>query len=288
MTAAEHCRALRDTLSYLDYPGHASEEDKKIAEKLFSLLDRLEQSPLPENDKLSAREFTETLTWFLKNTSLDLKADPGKYTVRIAGIMEAANIRRKHVFITGLAANQIPRLPLTYPPLTKEESLRIPNTSLDKTLLLEKYNFFCALLSASESLHLSVAETSGTTTQVPSPFFTRFENAEHVTKIPGSHALSSNQECAGRYLAENAPEKCKELFGLTPLREIASRIGIETVARQNTCDTPYDGIFSGEEDLAKAFSDKYSEQEFSPTALECYAKCPFDWYISHHPSQSEA
>ena len=281
-TVSEHSKNLRQLLEDLNYPYHASDEDKQAAEKLLSLLDTLEHASRPVNEKLSAREFSETLTRFLKNISLDLPADPGTYTVRIAGIMEAANTRRKHVFITGLAANQIPRLPLTYPPLTREETQRIRNTSLEETLLLEKYYFFCALLSATESLHLSVAGRSGTRTQVPSPFFTRFGDAERVQVIPGSHALSANQEHAGKYLAADSPEKCRELFGLTPLRDIASRIGIETVARQNACDTPYDGFFSGEDDLREAFSQRYSEEEFGPTALECYAKCPFDWYITHH------
>ena len=103
-TVSEHSKNLRQLLEDLNYPYHAADEDKQAAEKLLSLLDKLEHASRPVNEKLSAREFTETLTRFLKNISLDLPADPGKYTVRIAGIMEAANTRKKHVFINGLAA----------------------------------------------------------------------------------------------------------------------------------------------------------------------------------------
>ncbi|MDD1718798.1 MAG: PD-(D/E)XK nuclease family protein, partial [Methanoregulaceae archaeon] len=62
--------------------------------------------------------------------------------------------------------------------------------------------------------------------------------------------------------------------------EMVGRVNMERYYRTGICDSAYDGVLSGDEQISEALAGHYGpEHIYSATSLETYAECPFHYFL---------
>ncbi|MDO9033969.1 MAG: PD-(D/E)XK nuclease family protein, partial [Methanoregula sp.] len=68
--------------------------------------------------------------------------------------------------------------------------------------------------------------------------------------------------------------------GSLGINDLVERINMERYYRRGVCDSPYDGILS-DESIREVLAERYGpEHVYSPTSLETYASCPFEYFLN--------
>lgn len=285
LTIRGHSERLLQTIKDLSLLPKTKTYDNAAVYEFSKIIEEVSSSVVGNSGEFSESGYLETITNLARMHSLKNPHEPEE-TVTISGLREAAHTKAKHVFIVNLTSSAIPRVEMTFPFLTMDETAALRKKDLKQYIITEKFYFLAALLTASESLHLSAPEKSENSYNTPSPFFMRFPNINKISEENLSrnyHSLTENQIMAGEYIRENRSEG-ETLFGVHSHLELASRAGVELIDRKGVVtNSGYMADFSEMEEIREEFLEKYSDEKtFSPTMLEKYAKCPFAWYLEKH------
>jgi ATP-dependent helicase/DNAse subunit B len=69
--------------------------------------------------------------------------------------------------------------------------------------------------------------------------------------------------------------------GSLNISDLVERVNMEQYYRRGICDSPYDGILSGNELIRAVLAALYGpDHVYSPTSLETYASCPFEYFLN--------
>jgi len=192
------------------------------------------------------------------------------------------------VFIGGLVEGTFPRLVTRLPFTNSLENARMGTRTLSAILREEQYYFISALLSAEKIVYLSAPLADGEKPLLTSAFF---EQARMRTgnrpwpEATGQEPIVSRRTAAT--LAGSGVRDGNPCFVLDKIpnsldiSDLAGRVNMERFWRRGACDSPYDGILSGDEAIRAALAGRYGpDHVYSPTSLEVYAGCPFAYFLS--------
>lgn len=200
--------------------------------------------------------------------------NPDRYAVELLPVPEALGRRFDQVFIVDIASSRLPAIPAT-DPLLDDHDRRVINTLMKKTLLrifvddpfeplitpprqaLEPFWFACAIASAQQAVHFSVAHRDEQgREQAPSEFFTWL--TDHLE-------LSDNNPQIDRQWV--SPQRFRFYQGhMAAIEQTAPRFnfGVPTVLQ----------AFNGR-------LDPRPQAVLSPTMIEAFYDCRFKGFFQH-------
>ncbi len=136
-------------------------------------------------------------------------------------------------------------------------------------------------------MYLSAPLAEGDTPLLTSAFFERVRercnpeawNNSDEEGIAASRSISAIH--AGEEIGEGRVCRALEWTGTSnSIDDLVERVNIERYFRTGFCDSPYDGILSGDEQIAASLLEKFGpEHVYSPTTLEVYAQCPLRFFF---------
>jgi ATP-dependent helicase/DNAse subunit B len=208
--------------------------------------------------------------------------------VAVIGPHECQHMKFPVVFIGGLVEGVFPRLTTRLPFTNSLENARMGTRSLSEILREEQYYFIATMLSAEKTLYLSAPLADGEKPLLTSAFFERVRM--RVGDAPWPVTAGTNLPASRRTAAVLAGEAIRDegvcaALDLIPdspgISDLVERINMERFYRRGLCDSPYDGILSGDESIITALSKRYGpDHVYSPTSLETYATCPFEYFLN--------
>ncbi|MFA4824789.1 MAG: PD-(D/E)XK nuclease family protein [Methanoregula sp.] len=262
-------------------------KDREIqaCKKFSSLLEALAHAAwIPADESIDAQEFSRLIS------SLGEEGDESGLQdsngVAVLGPHECQHLRFPVVFIGGLVEGTFPRLTTRLPFTNSLENTRMGTRSLAEILREEQYYFIAALLSAQKTVYLSAPLADGEKPLLTSAFFERVRMRtgdrpwpDAAGVIPASRRTAAVR--AGERICDD--ETCAAL-GLIPgslgISDLVSRINMERYYRRGTCDSPFDGILS-DASIREILATRYGpDHVYSPTSLETYASCPFEYFLN--------
>lgn len=213
---------------------------------------------------------------------------PDRPGVTLLGPRECLHMKFPIVFIGGLVEGTFPRLTTRLPFTNTLENKRMGTRTLSEILREEQYYFIAALACAGKNLYLSAPLADGEKTLLTSAFFERVRMRIGECPWPapsGAISPASRRTAAvtgGLEIREgNACAACNRIPAPLALDDLAERINMEGYYRRGKCDTQYDGILSGYDQILAILSGRYGPDHiWSPTILELYANCPFAYFMS--------
>ncbi len=260
------------------------EEEAAVAE-LYKILDKLSKTArlFPER-KSSAGDLLRILSSMAEESGIDVHYDP--HGVSVLGIRECVHQAFPCLFIAGLNEGAMPRLTTRLPFTNTLENQRMGTRSLAAILREERYYFIAALISG-RHVYLSAPLSDGEHPFLTSAFFERVRVLAPSSVwndkggIVHSHSSHDTAIRAGEMIGEGkVPESLDYLSDTVRVEEIVSRINIERDFRRGRCDTPYDGVLSGDTKICSMLGERFGpEHIWAPTSLETYAGCPFRFFI---------
>jgi ATP-dependent helicase/nuclease subunit B len=263
------------------------EEETRAFTKFSSRLQALSAIAwLPAEDIITAGEFLRFVSAIAEEPDESGRPDAGGIT--LLGIRECPHQKFPVVFIGGLVEGTFPRLTTRLPFTNSLENARMGTRTLSEILREEQYYFITAILAAQEKAYLSAPLADGEKPLLTSAFFERVRM--RVGDVPwvdvsGTLPRASRRTAAIQAGTDIRDEKtCGALASLPPSLEIsdlAERVNMERYYRRGLCDSPYDGILSGAGAITEVLAGRYGpEHVYSPTSLETYANCPFEYFLN--------
>lgn len=270
-------------ISYASDNGSRIQEEKSV-DTFHKRLDTLSHSTwLPER-KVSTDEFLRMVNTIVEES--DGGIEPDIDGVNVLGIRECAHQHLPYLFICGMVEGAVPRLTTRLPFTNSLENIRMGTRSLADILHEEEYYFITALLSANK-VYLSAPLADGDKPLLTSAFFERVRERCNPEgwKISPERGISYSQrtsaigagECIGAGLVCEAVEWTGNSH---TINDLVNRVNIERYYRTGLSDSPYDGLLSGDEQIVEALIERYGpDHVYSPTSLETYAQCPFQFFL---------
>jgi ATP-dependent helicase/DNAse subunit B len=263
-----------------------NEREIKAYKKFITRLEALAMAAwIPEDEPISYNAFLRFISAIAEEPDMSGRQDIGG--VAVLGLRECPHLKFPYVFIGGLVEGTFPRLTTRLPFTNSLENARMGTRTLSGILREEQYYFIAALLSAQNAVYLSAPLADGEKPLLTSAFFERvmmrtvespWPDASVITP-PASRLTAAAQ--AGACIRND--ETCTAL-GLIPgslvINDLVERINMERYYRRGECDSPYDGILS-DESIREVLAERYGpEHVYSPTSLETYASCPFEYFLN--------
>lgn len=214
--------------------------------------------------------------------------------VNVLSIGEARGISFEHLFIPGLAERIFPSIPRQDAFLTDRDRREINAIAVGEVYLSERLDrldeeafiFSQALDSASAGLHLSFPrmEQDSGRERIESSFFRfvrRHPSAEGGVAVKRTHRFGLSAE---RPLNELEFNIMRIIGGKSfrPVRGFFERaVRMQKARVANPVFTEYEGVFSSKEAI-EVLRTRYggAGRTFSPTSLETYAGCPFNYFLN--------
>jgi ATP-dependent helicase/DNAse subunit B len=270
----------------------APDEEIKIREiqqyhKFCSLLEDLANAAwIPADKLIDAEDFSRFISALGEEKDESGLHDSDGVTV--IGPQECQHLRFPVVFIGGLVEGTFPRLTTRLPFTNSLENSRMGTRSLSEILWEERYYFIASLLSAEKKLYLSAPLADGEKPLLTSAFFERVRM--RTGNRPWPDVAGNGVPASRRTAAVQAGEAIRDenacmAPGLIPaplvIDDLVERINMERYHRRGMCDSPYDGILSGDESIRETLAVRYGpDHVWSPTSLETYASCPFEYFLN--------
>ena len=240
----------------------------------------------PDEDKVTIDEFIRILTTIVEEPDGSLGYGDGG--VSVLGIRECAHQHFPYLFICRMIEGTIPSLTTRLPFTNSLENVRMGTRSLADTLHEGEFYFITALLSG-EKVYLSAPLAEGDKPLLTSAFFERVRercdpetwNNSDAEGISASRSISAIR--AGDEIGEGRVCQAVEWTGTSnTIDDLVERINMERFFRTGFCDSPYDGILSGDEQISTSLLEKFGpEHVYSPTTLEVYAQCPLRFFLKN-------
>ena len=264
---------------------HIKEQEIQACKKFSSLLEALAHAAWIHADKpIDAQEF------FRLVSSLGEEGDESGLQdstgVAVIGPHECQHMQFPVVFIGGLVEGTFPWLTTRLPFTNSLENTRMGTRSLSEILREEQYYFIAALLSAQKTVYLSAPLADREKPLLTSAFFerVRMRTGDQPWPDAGGIVPASRHTAAVHAGTELRDEKiCAALSQVPDSQEISvlvERINMERFHRRGSCDSPYDGILL-DESIRAELAERYGPAHvYSPTSLETYASCPFEYFLN--------
>jgi ATP-dependent helicase/DNAse subunit B len=240
---------------------------------------------MPADTPITASEFFRLVAAIAEEPDNALRQDADG--VRVLGLHECQHLKSGVVFIGGLTEGVVPRLTTRLPFTNSLENTRMGTRTLAEVLRVEQYYFIAALLAAEWTVYLSAPLADGEKNLLTSAFFERVRMRTGECPWPESPANPSVSRRTAAIVAGNGirDETGCDVLGLIPglqdVGDLTRRINMERYYRRGGCDSPYDGILSGDEAIGTVLAGQYGpDHVYSPTSLETYATCPFAYFLS--------
>jgi ATP-dependent helicase/nuclease subunit B len=261
------------------------EREIQACRKFSSLLEALAHAAwIPVDEPIDAQEFARLVS------SLGEEGDESGLQdstgVVVLGPHECQHLEFPIVFIGGLVEGTFPRLTTRLPFTNSLENTRMGTRSLSEILREEQYYFIAALLSAQKTVYLSAPLADGEKPLLTSAFFerVRMRTGDQPWPDAGGQVPASRRTAAVSAGTEIRDEKICAALGLVPdsqeISDLVERINMERFYRRGCCDSPYDGILS-DDAISAVLAERYGPAHvYSPTSLETYASCPFEYFLN--------
>jgi ATP-dependent helicase/DNAse subunit B len=262
-------------------------DEKDVVLTFLTLLDSLSHTPwLSLDRKVTTDEFLRMVNTIADES--DGSSGPDIDGVSVLGIRECAHLHLPYLFICGMVEGAVPRLTTRLPFTNSLENVRMGTRSLADILHEEEYYFLTALLSA-EKVYLSAPLAEGDKPLLTSAFFERvrekcspegWKNSSGMAP-PCSRGIAAIR--AGEQIGADHPCQAIEWTGNShAINDLVNRVNMERYYRTGSCDSPFDGVLSGDEQISTALLEGYGpEHVYSPTSLEPYAQCPFQFFLKN-------
>ena len=289
----DHIRGFQEFLASWDIPYVFRAPDLQLKEREIrswkKFLERLEAlgwiAWMPADELITSQDFSRLLSVIADEPDDAARQDDAGVTA--LGIRECEHMKFPVVFIGGLTEGVFPRLTTRLPFTNSLENARMGTRSLSEIIREVQYYFIAALLSAKSKVYLSAPLADGEKTLLTSAFFERVRmrvgncpwpaypekpgDSRRTAAVGAGEGIHDGDACG---VLDLIPES-QEIIDLT------RRINMERYYRRGACDSPYDGILSGDEAIAAALAGQYGpDHVYSPTSLETYATCPFAYFLN--------
>ncbi len=264
---------------------HIKEREIQACRKFSSLLEALAHAAwIPADKPIDAQEFARLIS------SLGEEGDESGLQdstgVAVLGPHECQHLKFPVVFIGGLVEGTFPRLTTRLPFTNSLENTRMGTRSLSEILREEQYYFIAALVSAQKTVYLSAPLADGDKPLLTSAFFERVRMRTGDQPWPDAAGIvpASRRTAAVHAGTEIRDEKICAALSLVPdsqdISDLVERINMERFHRRGSCDSPYDDILS-DESIRAELAERYGPAHvYSPTSLETYARCPFEYFLN--------
>ena len=264
-----------------------TEQEIKTYKKFSTQLESLAMVAwIPADEPILPNAFLRFIAAIAEEPDMSIRQDTGG--VAVLGLRECPHMKFPVVFIGGLVEGTFPRLTTRLPFTNSLENARMGTRTLAEILREEQYYFIAALLSAQKTVYLSAPLADGEKPLLTSAFFERVRM--RTGDLPWSHAAAIMPTASRRTAAVNAgagirdDETCTALRmipGSLGISDLVERINMERYYRRGICDSPYDGILSGDASIRAVLAGWYGPLHvYSPTSLETYASCPFEYFLN--------
>jgi ATP-dependent helicase/DNAse subunit B len=289
----DHVEGFKEFLSLWNIPflfgapdEHLKEQEIWINKKFISHLEDLVRiSWIPADEPITIQDFSRLVSSIEKEQDNAFRQDDGGVTVM--GFRECPHLTFPFVFIGGLVEGVFPSLTTRLPFTNSLENARMGTRTLSEILREEQYYFIAALLSAQKTVYLSASLADGEKKLLTSAFFERVRMRTGDCPWPAliEYPVASRRTAAidaGKGIRD---EKACSVLSLIPasldISDLTERINMERYHRRAGCDSPYDGILSGDESINAILAGQYGpDHVWSPTSLETYATCPFAYFLN--------
>ncbi|MCX6689269.1 MAG: PD-(D/E)XK nuclease family protein [Methanoregula sp.] len=263
------------------------EREIQIYHKFCSRLEALEKIAwIPVEKEITASAFHRYISAIAEEPDESGRQDSDG--VAMLGLRECPHLKFPVVFIGGLVEGTFPRLTTRLPFTNSLENVRMGTRTLSEILREEQYYFIAALLLAQNTVYLSASLADGEKPLLTSAFFERVRMRTGDSPWPDAAGIippASRRTVAVQAGADIRDEKTCTTLGLIPdslgISDLVERINMERFYRRGASDSPYDGILSGNESIHAVLAGRYGQDHvYSPTSLETYANCPFEYFLN--------
>ncbi|MDO8871779.1 MAG: PD-(D/E)XK nuclease family protein [Methanoregula sp.] len=263
-----------------------NEREIKAYNKFTTRLEALAMAAwIPEHEPVPYNAFLRFISAIAEEPDQSGRQDTGG--VAVLGLRECPHLKFPYVFIGGLVEGTFPRLTTRLPFTNSLENSRMGTRTLYKILREEQYYFIAALLSAQKTVYLSAPLADGEKPLLTSAFFERVRMRTKEAPWPDATGIippASRRTAAVLAGAGIRDETICVALSLIPgsldISDLVERINMERYYRRGNCDSPYDGILS-DESIREVLAERYGpEHVYSPTSLETYASCPFEYFLN--------
>jgi ATP-dependent helicase/DNAse subunit B len=291
-TVRDHVASLEGFLTPWGIPRLHDTKDEEIQKnenrvftKFLSRLESLAHAAWVAEEKLVAPE-----EFFRMLSALAEESDDRPWNdedgVAVLGIRECPHMQFPVLFIGGLTEADYPRLTTRLPFTNSLENTRMGTRTLSEILREEQYYFIAALLSGRKTIYLSAPLADGDKPLLTSAFFERVRLRAGPLPWP---AADDSLHVSRRSAAIRAGALIRDgdfagargfIPGEQVLSDLIGCINMERYYRRGSCDSVYDGILSGDDEIRGVLAGRYSpDHVWSPTNLETYANCPFEYFL---------
>ncbi|MCX6699125.1 MAG: PD-(D/E)XK nuclease family protein, partial [Methanomicrobiales archaeon] len=269
-------------------PDEQTREREIKAYKKFS--NRLETLAMvawiPADEPITPNAFSRFITAITEEPDESGRQDLSG--VAVLGLRECPHLKFPFVFIGGLIEGIFPRLTTRLPFTNSLENVRMGTRTLSEILREEQYYFIAALLSSQKTLYLSAPLADWEKPLLTSAFFERVRMRAGNSSWPDATVITppaSRRTAAVQAGEDIRDEKICTALDLIPgsleISDLVERINMERYYRRGMCDSPYDGILFGDESIRTILTGWYGpDHVYSPTSLETYANCPFEYFLN--------
>ncbi|MBP2145423.1 ATP-dependent helicase/DNAse subunit B [Methanofollis sp. W23] len=204
-----------------------------------------------------------------------------RHAVQVVGIRELPHLSVPYLFIGGLVEGEMPDLAGRLP-FTNDQETRRLGTRTGAEVLREERSYFLAALRAGEHVYLSAPLSDGDRPLLCSSFLDEFVGDAGTWGERG--ADYSRLWAAAKAGAAFSDGRLADGAALLPphlrVENLVARINVETRARNGAFESPFDAVFTADEEISAALAERFGpDAVYSPTALETYARCPFWFYL---------
>jgi ATP-dependent helicase/DNAse subunit B len=261
------------------------EREIKAYKKFSTRLDDLTSVAwIPADERIAPQDFSRFISAIAEEPDKSGRQD--SEGVAVLGLRECPHLKFPYVFIGGLIEGTFPRLTTRLPFTNSLENAKMGTRTLSEILREEQYYFIAALLSAQKTVYLSAPLADGEKPLLTSAFFERVRMRSGVSLWPDATGVIPASRCTAAVRAGAGirnDETCAALDlipGSLGINDLVERINMERYYRRGMCDSPYDGILS-DESIRALLAERYGpEHVYSPTSLETYASCPFEYFLN--------
>ena len=239
---------------------------------------------IPVDERITPQDFSRFISSIADEQDDGARQD--SEGVAVLGLRECPHQKFPVVFIGGLVEGTFPRLTTRLPFTNSLENTKMGTRSLTEILREEQYYFIAALLSAQKTVYLSAPLADGEKPLLTSAFFERVRMRIGDKPWPVNAGIIPASRCTAAVLAgkDICDENICAALSLIPdslgIRDLVERINMERYYRRGLCDSPYDGILS-DEVIREVLAGRYGpDHVYSPTSLETYASCPFEYFLN--------
>jgi len=290
----EHIHGFKDFLKTWNIPvlynapdESIKEREMKTCKKFISRLEALATAAWIRADEPIAHDAFSRLISAIAEEP-DESGFQDNAGVNLLGLRECPHMKFPIVFIGGLVEGTFPRLTTRLPFTNSLENTRMGTRTLSEILREEQYYFIAALLSARKTIYLSAPLADGEKTLLTSAFFERVRMRTGECPWPDTSGImppASRRTAAilagGGIRDGNSCTVCDLIPGSLGVNDLVERINMERYYRRGVCDSSYDGILSGDEAVRSILAGQYGpDHVYSPTSLETYASCPFEYFLN--------